>query len=240
MRRLVRLLGALMIAGGVLTLAWALLVWRWQDPFSALYTHVQQNRLASAYERTQAVFAHHRITGRDLAAVRRSVAVTARIYRRSLHTGEPVGRLKIGRIGLNMIVVQGTDHDTLKRGPGHYPTTGLPGEGRLIYVAGHRTTYLAPFSHINDIRVGDYITFQVPYGTFTYRVTRHYVVAENDTHVLVNQGSEILRLQACHPRFFASHRYIVDARLVAMEPRGGRQYSVSARLAAAAVTAAGS
>jgi sortase A len=228
-----------MIAGGVLTLGWAVLVWQWQDPFSALYTHVQQNRLASAYDERAQAYETRRIAGLDLAAIRREVAVEARAYQRSLHTGDPVGRLKIGRVGLNMIVVQGTDHDTLKKGPGHYPTTGLPGEGRLIYVAGHRTTYLAPFSHIDSIRPGDYVSFELPYATFTYRVARHYVVRSSDTRVLVNRGVEMLRLQACHPRFFSSHRYIVDAKLVAMEPRGGQTFTVTAQLAAS-VTAAGS
>jgi sortase A len=239
MRRFLRILGTLMIVGGVLTLGWAALVWQWQDPFSAFYTHLQQDRLASAYDERAQAYEAHRVTSRDLAAVRRAIAVEARGYRRSLHTGDAVGRLKIGRIGVSMIVVQGTDHDTLKKGPGHYPTTGLPGEGRLIYVAGHRTTYLAPFSHIDSIRQGDYVSFELPYATFIYRVTRHYVVASSDTRVLVNHGVEILRLQACHPRFFASHRYIVDAKLVAVEPRGGERFAVSARLAAAA-TAAGS
>ena len=155
----------------------------------------------------------------------RQVANEARDYRRSLHVGDPVGRLKIGRIGLNMIVVQGTDHETLKKGPGHYLQSGLPGEGKLIYVAGHRTTYLAPFAYINNIRVGDFIHFELPYGVFTYRVTRHYVVTDNAVAVLQNHGREILRLQACHPRFFATHRYIVDAKLVAVSPTGGTSYS---------------
>jgi sortase A len=161
----------------------------------------------------------------NLAAVERQVAREARDYRRTLHTGDPVGRLTIGRVGLHMIVVQGTDHETLKKGPGHYVQSGLPGEGRLIYVAGHRTTYLAPFAYINTIRVGDFARFALPYGVFTYRVTRHYVVAENDVSVLQNHGSEILRLQACHPRFFASHRYIVDAKLVGVAPTGGSSYA---------------
>jgi sortase A len=87
-------------------------------------------------------------------------------------------------------------------------------------VAGHRTTYLAPFSHIDDIRAGDYIRLQVPYGTFTYRVIRHYVVAGDDVAVLRNNGHELLRLQACHPRFFATHRYIVDAKLASYTPAG--------------------
>jgi sortase A len=132
--------------------------------------------------------------------------------------------MKIGRIGLNMIVVQGTDHGDLEKGPGHYVGTRLPGEGQLIYVAGHRTTFLAPFADINDIRTGDYIRFDLPYGTFAYRTIRHYVVKSDDLGILVSHGREILRLQACHPRFFATHRYIVDARLVAFRPRGSSSW----------------
>jgi sortase A len=221
--RFARIFGTLLIAAGVLTLAWVVVVWRWEDPFTALYTHMQQTRLAHAYEQRAAAFKPH-ITG-NLAAVERQVAREARDYRRTLHTGDPVGRLKIGRIGLNMVVVQGTDHATLKKGPGHYLGSALPGEGRLIYIAGHRTTYLAPFAYINNIRVGDFIRFELPYGVFTYRVTRHYVVSEGEVSVLRNRGREVLRLQACHPRFFASHRYIVDAKLVSVAPTGGSSYA---------------
>ena len=223
LRRAARLAGTLLMVAGVLALAWAFVVWRWQDPFTALYTHFQQQHLAAAYKRQSAAFrprvriAPHRV---DLAAVRKEIALEAAAYRSSLTRGGPVGRLKIGRIGLSMIVVQGTDDGSLEKGPGHYIGTKLPGQGGLIYIAGHRTTYLAPFSDINDIRVGDYVTFELPYATFTYRVFRHYVVAADDLAVLVDHGREILRLQACHPRFFATHRYIVDARLVAFEPRG--------------------
>jgi sortase A len=221
--RFARIFGTLLIAAGVLTLAWVVVVWRWEDPFTALYTHVQQTRLSHAYDRRAAAFKPH-ISG-NLAAVERQVAREARDYRRTLRSGDPVGRLKIGRIGLNMVVVQGTDHETLKSGPGHYRGSALPGEGRLIYIAGHRTTYLAPFAYINNIRVGDFIRFELPYGVFTYRATRHYVVAENEVSVLRNRGTEVLRLQACHPRFFASHRYIVDAKLVGVVPTGGSSYA---------------
>jgi sortase A len=226
MRKAARVTGTLLIAAGVLTLAWVIVVWRWQDPFTAIYTHIQQSRLGHTYERRAAAYRPH-VHGSDLAEVEREVAREAAAYARTLRRGDPVGRLKIGRIGLDMIVVQGTDHETLKKGPGHYIPSGLPGQGRLVYVAGHRTTYLAPFAYINNIRVGDYITFAVPYGTFTYRVTRHYVVADDDLAVLRNPGREILRLQACHPRFFATHRYIVDARLVGVAPRGADAYTPS-------------
>jgi sortase A len=223
-RRTSRIFGSLLIVAGVLTLAWVVLVWRWEDPFTAVYTHFQQARLASAYDKRAAAF-HPQPARGDLASTERQVASEARAYRKTLRTGEPVGRLRIGRIGLNMVVVQGTDHASLKKGPGHYEGSGLPGEGHLIYVAGHRTTYLAPFAAINTIRIGDYIRFELPYGTFTYRVTRHYVVADNAVAVLEDHGSEILRLQACHPRFFATNRYLVDAKLVGVAPRGGTAYA---------------
>jgi LPXTG-site transpeptidase (sortase) family protein len=73
--------------------------------------------------------------------------------------------------------------------------------------------------------VGDYITFSVPYATFTYRVQRHYIVRSDQLSVLRDHGSEILRLQACHPRFFATHRYIVDSTLMSITPVGGRTYT---------------
>jgi sortase A len=218
-----RIFGSLLIVAGALTLAWVVLVWRWEDPLTALYTHFQQARLSSTYEKQAAAF-RPRLGHGDLVSVQRQVASEARAYGRTLRTGEPVGRLLIGRIGLNMVVVQGTDHESLKKGPGHYVGSGLPGEGHLVYVAGHRTTYLAPFAAINDIRTGDYIRFELPYGTFAYRVTRHYVVADNAVDVLEDHGTDLLRLQACHPRFFATHRYLVDARLVGVSPRGGSAY----------------
>jgi sortase A len=186
---------------------------------------VKQEHLASQYaRRVQSFRSTVKVNGSDPAAAATALAREARMYRQSLQVGGPVGRLKIGRIGLNMIVVQGTDEETLKKGPGHFLTTGLPGEGRLIYIAGHRTTYLAPFSHIDAIQVGDRMTLSVPYGTFEYRAFRHYIVKANDLSVLVNRGRELLRLQACYPRFFATHRYIVDARLVAFKPSGGRAW----------------
>ena len=228
-RRAARISGTLLIAAGCLTLVWAIVVWRWQDPFTALYTHFEQEHLAREYQQQTAAFKprvrllpHSHTQVADLAVAEKAVAADAAAYRQSLKVGGPVGRLTIGRIGLHMIVVQGTDEQTLEKGPGHYLQSALPGEGRLIYVAGHRTTYLAPFSRINDIRDGDYITFELPYATFTYRAFRHYIVRATDLRVLVNHGQEILRLQACHPRFFATHRYILDARLVYFVPRGSK------------------
>ena len=131
-------------------------------------------------------------------------------------------------MGVNMILVNGTDHETLKKGPGRDLRTFMPGENRLVYIAGHRTTYLAPFSHIDSMRPGDQVTIELPYGTFIYSVTQHRIVAATDLSVLRSPRHEVVELQACHPRFFASHRYIVYARLIRVEPRGANAFDVSA------------
>ena len=121
-----------------------------------------------------------------------------------------------------MVLVNGTDHDSLTKGPGRDLRSYMPGQNRLVYVAGHRTTYLAPFSHIDSIRPGDAIELKMPYATFVYRAYRHRIVPSSDMSVLRSPTHELLELQACHPRFFATHRYIVYARLESMQPATGR------------------
>ncbi len=224
MRRTVRIAGTTMVAAGVLTLVWSVVVWRWQDPFTALYTHWEQRGLARQLEREIASFRPLRAERRDLAAEERSVALEAARFRRDTRRGQAIGRIRIGRIGLNIVLVNGTDHDSLTKGPGRDLQTYMPGQNRLVYIAGHRTTYLAPFAHIDAIRPGDYVRIEMPYGTFVYRATTHRVVSANDVAVLRSPQHELLELQACHPRFFATHRYIVYARLVAVEPRGAQAY----------------
>lgn len=223
-RRALRLLGTVLIAAGLLALVWAFVVWRWQDPFTALYTKWKQHELRSQYDRRVSTFAPPS-PGDSLAATRRNVARAAEHYRASSHRGQAIGRILIPRMGLHMILVNGTDHDTLTKGPGRDQRTYMPGENRLVYIAGHRTTYLAPFSHIDALRPGDRVTLQVPYATFVYSVTGHRIVKATDLSVLKSPRHELLELQACHPRFFATHRYIAYAKLVRVEPRGGTPYA---------------
>lgn len=223
LRRPLRLLGTTLIAAGVLTLVWAFVVWRWQDPFTALYTKWKQHELRSQYEQRVRTFPPPPPED-SLAATRRSVARAAERYRAGSRRGQAIGRIRVPRMGLNMILVNGTDHDTLKKGPGRDQRTYMPGENRLVYIAGHRTTYLAPFSKIDSLRPGDRVTLEVPYGTFVYSVTGHRIVKATDLSVLKSPRHELLELQACHPRFFASHRYIAYAKLVRVEPRGGTPY----------------
>src|ERR671922_1746807 len=228
MRRWARILGTVLIVAGTLTLVWGLVVWRWPDPFTALYTMWRQHQLTSQYRERVRKFQHAPVSTVSLAAEERDIAREARRYRLNSTRGEAIGRIHVPRMGVNMILVNGTDHETLKKGPGRDLRTFMPGENRLIYIAGHRTTYLAPFSHIDSMRPGDRVTIDVPYGTFIYSVTGHRIVKATDLSVLRSPRHEVVELQACHPRFFASHRYIVYARLVRVEPRGGEPFDVSA------------
>jgi sortase A len=234
MRRTARILGTLMLVGGVLTLLWVVVVWQWQDPFTALYTRWEQHRLASSYDERFAKFRPLRPVDDSLAAERQTIAREAARYRRDSKRGEAIGRIKVPRLGLNMILVNGTDHDSLIKGPGRDLRTYMPGQGQLIYIAGHRTTYLAPFSHIDSLRRGDRVTLEMPYATFVYRIVRSRIVPSDDLAVLESHGREVVILQACHPRFFATHRYLAYAVPVRVEPRAGPAYTPKQALAAPA------
>jgi sortase A len=229
MRRWARLLGTVLVVAGVLMLVWAGVVWLWQDPFTALYTTWRQHQLTSQYEKRVEGFDAQvpQIAGTSVATERKSIAREAKRYRLESTRGEAIGRIRVPRMGVNMILVNGTDHETLKKGPGRDLRTFMPGENRLVYIAGHRTTYLAPFSHIDRLKPGDRVTIEVPYATFIYSVTHHRVVPATDLSVLRSPRHELLELQACHPRFFASHRYIAYARLLRVEPRGAAPYDAA-------------
>jgi len=228
LRRFARITGTVLAVGGIAVLVWVVVVWRWQDPFTALYTTWKQHQLSQSYERRAKAFRlpepSSKTASSDVTAA--AIRAQARRYRLASKRGQAIGRIHVPRLGLNMVVVDGTDHDSLTKGPGLDRRTYMPGEGQLIYIAGHRTTYLAPFSHIDSLRPGDPITFVLPYGTFHYEVTGHRIVPADDLSVLKTHHREQLVLQACHPRFFATHRYLAYAKLVKVEPRDGSPYTV--------------
>ena len=227
MRRAARVLGTVLLAAGLLGVAWTITVWRWQDPFTALYTHYEQAKLDRSLER-QITGYRTMHPGVESTAVREQqlVATAAAAERRRARVGQAIGKIVVPRMGLDMVVVNGTDEETLKKGPGRYLGSALPGQGRLVYIAGHRTTYLAPFSKIDQLHKGDRVTIVMPYATFVYRVSGFRIVPANDLSVLRSPSHELLELQACHPRFFATHRFIAFALPVEVIPRGGRPYSV--------------
>jgi LPXTG-site transpeptidase (sortase) family protein len=121
--------------------------------------------------------------------------------------------LIIPRIDLDLIVVQGTDVESLKKGPGHYPDTADPWDpaGR-VGIAGHRTTYLAPFYSLNSLQDGDPITLRTEYGTFHYTVTNVFVIPEPGSGVVLTQTpNPSLVLTTCNPLYSSSERLIVEA-----------------------------
>jgi sortase A len=227
-KRILRIAGTALAAAGLLAAAWAFTVWQWQDPFTALYTSHQQQSLQSEYTREEAAYVPPVRVGPSVpvAVQRRRIHRAATRYREQLERGDAVGRLRVPRLKLDAIVVEGTDGATLTKGPGRYTKSYVPGEGKLIYIAGHRTTYGAPFARIDRLRKGDEVTLDVPYGTFRYRVSSYVIVPADDIGRLESAGREEVALQACHPRFFASERYIVYARPVSVKPRDGTAYLV--------------
>jgi len=240
MRLLSRIAGTILAVAGLGMLAWVLVVWRWQDPFTALYTHWKQHQLSQAYERRFSAYEPAQLRRNEVSVSARTkvIAREARLYRIQSGRGQAIGRIRVPRLDLNMILVNGTDHSSLTKGPGRDRRTYMPGEGQLVYIAGHRTTYLAPFAHIERLRSGDAVTLDVPYATFRYRVFKHRIVGAHEMSVLRSHGVEVVELQACHPRFFASQRYIAYARLVRVEPRGGAAFEPPATALAAAPLAA--
>jgi sortase A len=222
MRRLARITGTLMIVAGVGALAWSLTVWQWQDPFTAVVNELEQRELADQFA-LRLGEADAPIPVAAGGELRTSLNRAAVAWRRGSSRGDAVARLRIPSLGVSEVVVNGTDADSLKRGPGRYLGSAMPGEGELVYVAGHRTTYGAPFSRIDHLRKGDRVFVELPYGTFEYAITGHRIVPATQTSVLQSKGYEQLALQACHPRFFASHRYIAYAKPVRVTPRGSER-----------------
>jgi sortase A len=129
--------------------------------------------------------------------------------------GSPVGDISIPKIGLSMVVVEGTGVAQLQAGPGHYSTTPLPGEAGNAAIAGHRTTYLHPFYNLNELDPGDSITVTTLQGIFLYHVTSSQIVSPTDVSVVDTTPTPTLTLTTCNPRYSASQRLIVHAALVA-------------------------
>jgi sortase A len=216
MRRVLRALSTLLIVAGVLLLADAGATLLWQEPVSAVYTRVQQDRLGDQLEeleREPLAAVETRALKRIEEPGRRE-AFRARAFKRKLGAGDPMGRIRADAIGLSEVVVQGTGSADLRNGPGHYPGTPVPGERGTVAIAGHRTTYGAPFRRLDDLGRGDRIELEMPYGDFTYRVERTRIVPPTALWVTNRVDHDRLVLTACHPLYSAAQRIVVFARLV--------------------------
>jgi len=211
------LLGALALADAAVTLVW-------QEPFSALYAKLRQDHLSGVLRKEERA---HPTPGERHALARLSserarVTLLASSLQRHARVGAPVGRIRIPRIGISFVVVNGTSTSALESGPGIYPETVFPGLGGTTAIAGHRTTYLAPFRHIDELRPGNRIMLDMPYARFTYTVMGSAVVLPTDVHAAVDRvGYSRLVLSACTPLFSAAKRLLVFARLRHTTPVGG-------------------
>ena len=214
-RRMLRSSGAVLIVGGLLLLADVVVTVVWQEPVTAVIGLIQRaeiNRHWLSYRSAPLSAAQGRIVT-ALTNQRERMAYLARREQRELRPGDAAGRITIPTIGASFLFVQGTDSASLEKGPGHYPSTALPGLGRTVAIAGHRTTFLAPFRHLDTLRPGERIVLGMPYGRFVYVVQVRRVVSPTAWWVTRNLGYDRLVLSACDPLFSAARRLVVFARL---------------------------
>jgi sortase A len=139
-----------------------------------------------------------------------------KVVPRRVAAGKPLAVLDIPKIGLdNKVIVEGVGRDELRKGPGHVPSTVLPGQDGTFGVSGHRTTYGAPFYRLNELAKGDTITVVIREAIYNYTVTRTAIVRPTDTQVLDNvngpdgKPKATITLTTCHPRYSARQRLIV-------------------------------
>ena len=214
--RWLRGLSTVLIAAGVLLLADVAVTLAWQEPFSAIYGRFQQAQLEDELEELeeQGLTSAERRAVRRLARDPERLAFLARSLRRRTDDGDAIGRIRIPEIGVDKVIVEGTGTSDLRKGPGHYPRTAWPGMAGTVGVAGHRTTYGAPFNEIDELERGDRVTVEMPYGRFQYRVESSRIVPPTAVEVVRRVGYDRLVLSACHPKYSAAERIVVFARLV--------------------------
>jgi sortase A len=191
MRPVLRFLASVMMVSGVLLIADAGATLLWQEPVSAFVAEREQAALKDAL-----------------------FDPPERVLRRKPLKGDAIARIEIPAIGVSEYVVEGTDTGDLRKGPGHYPDTPLPGDRGTSAIAGHRTTYGAPFRDIDDLKPGNVIRVDMPDGRFVYRVEEVRIVDDQDLSVLEPVGYRRLMLSACHPLYSAAERVIVFGRQV--------------------------
>jgi sortase A len=216
MRRALRGLSSVLIATGVLLVLDAVLTVVWQEPVTAIYGKVRQNELGGDLNRLnrQPLSASERNVLRLLHSDDQRIAFLARSMRRHAKEGQAIGRLRIPHIHANYVMVEGTDAPALRKGPGHYPDTPFPGMPGTVGVAGHRTTYLAPFNKLDKLRKGDEVRLEMPYAIVTYRVEQTRIVKPTALWVTKRVGYNRLVMTACHPKYSAAKRIAVFARQV--------------------------
>lgn len=222
MKAALRHFANVLIVAGVLLVADAALTVAWQEPMSAYLAHREQGKLSKRLDSLDTTRSSS-LEARALDAIgdqSARVAFLARSLRRRVDGGDALGRIVIPRIDSSFVFVDGTSTADLRKGPGLYEQTSMPGVGGTVAIAGHRTTYLSPFRHIDELEAGDTIRLELPYGVFTYSVEKQLIVKPTALWVTRRVGHDRLVLSACHPLYSAAKRIIVFARLAQTEARG--------------------
>jgi sortase A len=211
-RRLRRAAGVVLLVIGLLLVAEGVVTLAWREPLSAITARDEQAKLSAELARRESA-----ALAAPAGFVKRragdGTAVAALRYRRDASRGEPLGRIEIPAIDERFVFVSGVSARELKKGPGHYPETALPGEHGTVGIAAHRTTYVAPFRNIDRLERGDPIVIRMPYGEFRYRVEGRMVVSPSNTRSLRGVRHDRLALTTCHPPFSAAKRMVVTAAL---------------------------
>jgi len=189
MRAVLRFLASVMMVSGALLIGDAGATLLWQEPLSWVLAQREQGQLEDAL-----------------------ASPPQRVLDRKPLKGDAIGRIAIPSAGVSEYVVEGTDTADLRKGPGHYADTPLPGERGTTAIAGHRTTYGAPFRRLDDVRRGDRVTVDMPYGRFVYRVQETKIVDDQELSVLNKRSYDRLVLSACHPLYSAAQRIVAFAR----------------------------
>jgi sortase A len=200
LRAVLRFVAAVMMVSGALMITDAAVTLLWQEPVSAFLANREQAELEEELQDPP-----------------------RRVLEKRPLPGDAIGRIRIPSIGVSEYVVEGTQTGDLRKGPGHYRNTPLPGDRGTVAIAGHRTTYGAPFRRLDDVKRGDRVFVDVPWGRYVYRVEKTEIVEPTDLSVLDKVGYDRLVLSACHPLYSAAERIIAFARMVKRQPGRVRQ-----------------
>jgi sortase A len=222
MRRVIRDISSVLILTGLLLLIDGGVTLIWQEPVTAAIALIKRSDVSHKYlsYRTAPLTHTQRKAVKQIHTSKQRISYLARADLAQIKTGDAIGQIEIPKIGHTYNVVQGDQTGQLEDGPGHYPSTALPGMGQTVGIAGHRTTYLAPFRFINELHKGDRIFLTMPYGKFTYVVQKQQIVQPTAVWVVNNVGYDRLVLSACNPIYSASQRIIVFAKLSSVTPLG--------------------
>ncbi len=222
MRRLIRDISSVLILSGLLLVLDAGVTLAWQEPVTAAIGGILRSNIDQRYlsYRTAPLSRLDVSALGPLRSTDQRIAFLARREARQVKAGDAIGQLEIPKLGVSYDIVQGTDESSLQKGPGHYPGTAFPGLGQTVAVAGHRTTYLAPFRHIDALHSGARIVLDMPYARFTYVVQYQKIVPPTALWITHNVGYERLVLSACNPLYSAAQRIVIFARLQAVKPLG--------------------